>query len=83
MFSACCNCQHHIKSREEAGRILKHLIAAATLHCAAGGRTGIEATLSDNQVMILCLWDSSCEDCEDNNDAEVDKLEQDSQWDLP
>lgn len=39
------------------------------------GRTVIEAVLNEREVMILCLWDSDCEDCEDSFDSEEDRTQ--------
>ncbi len=69
----CTGCSHHVRSREEAGKILREIIAAATLRRTRGGRTVIEAMLNNNQVMTLCLWEVACEECEDTFDREEDR----------
>lgn len=72
-MTACFGCVHHIRSREQAGIILKRIIAQATIREIPGGGALIEAVLDNRQVMTLCLWEAACEDCEDTFDQEEDR----------
>ena len=66
-------CQHYIRSREQAGKILKVIIASASIYESPAGVAIIAATLTADQVSSLCAWEAACEDCEDSFDREEDR----------
>jgi ArsR family metal-binding transcriptional regulator len=78
--SACFHCAYRIHSEAEATDILRDLIKTAHMRRVGDGGTLIEAHLSAEMEIRLCLWDADCEDCEDSHDAEFDQVEQDSQF---
>lgn len=63
-------------------RILRDLIDVAELHELEGGGTLIQAKLSLDQVLKLCVWGAECEDCEDSGDAEADAIEVEAQFEI-
>jgi len=53
----------------EAVAILMHIVEVAHTTEQRGGIL-LEAVLSPEDVVRLCLWGADCEDCESNYDAE-------------
>lgn len=77
----CRHCTYRIKSQREACYLLTNLILTAHMQSLGQGGTLIEAHLTDEMTVRLCLWEDGCPDCEDSHDAEVETWpERDSQY---
>lgn len=80
-LDGCQNCAYRIKSQTEAVDLLRDVIRTAHLRSIRGGGTLIEAKLTTETVLKLCLWEAGCEECESGEDL-GNSTESDSQYDL-
>lgn len=79
-LEGCQRCAYRIASQEEAERLLKDVIKTAHMRTIRGGGVLMEARLTKDTVLKLCLWEAHCEDCE-AADAYDNTIEHDSQYD--
>lgn len=80
-LAGCQHCAYRMASQREAAKLLKDVIRTAHMRSIRGGGTLMEARLTDETVLKLCLWEAGCEDCE-RAEEYGNSTEPDSQYDV-
>lgn len=65
----CASCAYRQKTQSEALELLRNIVKVAHLRSVNGG-TLMEAKLTHEEVVRLCMWEAGCEDCEASQDLE-------------